>query len=249
MSKVDDYRATLSSLYDWDSYLLAHSGLPGPRANLELAQAVAEQGDAARFLRYAALDAAQAPGNTPQEFLAFCGVTGLGRLLAQGDAGVWPFLRQAAADPRWRIREAVAIALQYLGEADMTALLDAMETWSSGSLFEQRAAAAALCEPRLLSRAEYVSRVIHLLDRITTSFTQISDRRSESFQALRKGLAYCWSVAVAAHPAVGKSALESWLASDDSDVRRLMRENLKKQRLARMDPEWVAGCLQQLDER
>lgn len=39
MGKVDDYRKTLIKLSDWDSYLLEESCLPGPRANLELAEA------------------------------------------------------------------------------------------------------------------------------------------------------------------------------------------------------------------
>ncbi len=47
MSKRDDYRQTLRGLDDWEPYLLAESGLPGPRGNIELAQAVAERGDEA----------------------------------------------------------------------------------------------------------------------------------------------------------------------------------------------------------
>ena len=41
-------------------------------------------------------------------------------------------------------------------------------------------------------------------------------------------------------PAEGKPALEHWLASEDADVRWIMRENLKKNRLAKMDAAWVA---------
>ena len=41
MSKVEDYRAALRQLGEWDQYLMANSNLPGPRGNLELAQAVA----------------------------------------------------------------------------------------------------------------------------------------------------------------------------------------------------------------
>ena len=82
MSKADDYRQTLRTLKDWDTFLLQESGLPGPRGNLELAQAVAEEGDAALFKRYLSFGAEQAPTNSPQEFLAFCGVVGLGKQAA-----------------------------------------------------------------------------------------------------------------------------------------------------------------------
>lgn len=56
MTKQADYRATLETLApdEWDSYLGAESGLPGPRGNLELLQAVADVADAERIRRYAA---------------------------------------------------------------------------------------------------------------------------------------------------------------------------------------------------
>jgi hypothetical protein len=105
---------------------------------------------------------------------------------------------------------------------------------------EQRAAAAALCEPRLLVKPAQVEQVLRILDQITSSLLNVEDRKSAEFQALRKGLAYCWSVAVAAHPKAGKPLMEKWLASDDKDVSWIMRQNLKKNRLARMDAGWVA---------
>jgi hypothetical protein len=33
--------------------------------------------------------------------------------------------------------------------------------------------------------------------------------------------------------------MEKWLASSDKDIQWIMRENLKKARLARMDAAWV----------
>ena len=243
MSRTAVYRATLRALDDWEPYLLRESGLPGPRGNLELAQAVADEGDRELFFRYAAMAAEQAPVNSPYEFLAFCGVVGLGRLLAEGETELLAALRCHASDPRWRIREAVAMALQRLGDADMEQLIAAMEEWSTGAPLEQRAAAAALCEPRLLGRPEHARAVLHVLDRITASLAGATGRRAPEFQALRKGLGYCWSVAVVALPAEGKALMEKWLASPDSDVRWIMRENLKKARLARMDAEWVRAAL------
>jgi hypothetical protein len=35
---------------------------------------------------------------------------------------------------------------------------------------------------------------------------------------------------------------EKWLADPDKDVRWIMRENLKKNRLVRMDADWVEQC-------
>jgi HEAT repeat protein len=239
MKKILAYRTRLRELDDWEPFLLAESGLPGPRANLELAQAVAEEGDEALFDRYLAIGADQAPANSPLEFLPVCGVLGMGRLLAEGRDDLLPALRRCASDPRWRTREAVAMALQRLGDGNMDALLQAVTPWAQGNLLEQRAAVAALCEPRLLGNPAQVRQVLSLLDRVTAGLVPLANRRSDEFRVLRQGLGYCWSVAVVALPGEGKAAMEKWLASNDPDVRWIMRENLKKDRLARMDREWT----------
>jgi hypothetical protein len=248
VKKADSYREALRALEgeDWEAFLLQESRLPGPRANLELAHAVAEEGDEGLFERFLSFDAQQAPTNSPYEFLAFCGVLGVGRLLSEGRMEVLKTLRLFASDPRWRVREAVAMALQRFGQVDMEALLEEMARWSKGSMLEQRAVAAALCEPNLLREEEHVERALRILDEITASLQYVGDRKGDAFQALRKGLGYCWSVAVAALPEAGKERMERWFVSDDRDVRWIMKENLKKKRLARMDAEWAAAWKEQL---
>jgi hypothetical protein len=246
MSKVQQYRETLRTLSEWDPYLLQESGLPGPRGNIELAQAVADEGDEPLFRHLLSFEPQQAPTNSPYEFLAFCGAVGLGKLLAEGNMRVLTDLRHCASDSRWRMREGVAMALQRWGEKDMGALLDEMERWSQGNPLEQRAAAAAVCEPRLLGQETHAKRVLHILDGITASLSQTEQRKSDEFRALRQGLGYCWSVAVAALPEQGKRAMERWLPSPDPDVRWIMKENLKKNRLLRMDPAWVQEWSRQL---
>jgi len=239
MTKADDYRTKLHSLSDWDTYLLKESGLPGPRGNIELAQVVADEGNRQLFQRYIAYTADNAPVNSPYEFLAFCGIVGLGRLLAEGDTSLLITLRRYASDSRWRIREGVAMALQRLGDVNMEQLIAAMREWCQGTSLEQRAAAAALCEPRLLGQAQYAREVLGILDQITAGIEQADNRRSEEFLTLRKGLGYCWSVAVVNLPVEGKALMEKWLVRSDEDVRWIMKENLKKARLVRMDAEWV----------
>jgi len=237
--KSDEYRRRLRELGDWDAYLLEESGLPGPRGNIELAQAVADEGNRALFERYLTYTADVAPVNTPHEFLSFCGVVGAGRLLAEGDTSMLPTLRRCARDPRWRTREGVAMALQRLGDVDMGQLVRAMREWAQGSPLEQRAAAAALCEPRLLTRPEHARQTLQLLGQITATVATAADRRADDFLTLRKALGYCWSVAVVALPVEGRALMEEWFAVPDRDVRWIMRENLKKRRLARMDSAWV----------
>lgn len=246
MKKADRYRQVLRDLDDWDSYLLQESGLPGPRGNIELARVVADEGDEDLFQRYLSYGAEQAPTNSPYEFLAFCGVLGLGRLLAEGERKSLDPLRTYAADPRWRMREAVAMALQRLGQADMDALMAEMECWSQGNLLERRAAAAGLCHPNLLCEEEQARRVLRILDGITASIGEVEDRRSDDFRALRKGLGYCWSIAVVALPGEGKALMEKWCSSGDRDVLWIMKQNLSKNRLARLDTAWVETWLGRL---
>ncbi len=131
------------------------------------------------------------------------------------------------------------MALQRLGGVDMDSLLQEMEKWSKGNLLEKRAAAAALCEPKLLREKKHIERVLRILDEITASIERVEDRKSDEFKALRKGLGYCWSVAVVALPEEGKKMMEKWFSSDDKDVLWIMKQNLRKKRLTRTDAEWV----------
>jgi hypothetical protein len=246
LSKIEMYRERLRSLDDWESFLRAESGLPGPRGNIELGQAVAEEGDAALFDKLLSWDATKAPSNSTGEFLAFCGALGLGKLLVEGEIGALEKLRKCANDPRWRVREATAMALQRWGKVNMDALLAEMDNWAQGSLLEQRAAAASLCEPALLRVADDAESVLEILDNITTALALNKDRSNRDFKTLRQGLGYCWSVAVAAIPECGKPYMEHWFVCDDRDIQWIMKENLRKKRLERMDPEWTAAWLAKL---
>lgn len=250
MSRTEIYRAALRQKPEgeWEAYLLEHSGLPGPRGNLELAQAAADCGTALQFQRWLGFSPQLAPTNTPGEFLAFCGAVGLGRLLAQGET-FWLYpLRGLASDPRWRLREGVAMALQRLGEADMPRLLAVALDWTGAGLMECRAAAAAVCEPALLKEPAHAAAVVEILARATRALaeTPAAQRKNEGFEALRKGLGYCWSVAIAAYAEAGKAGFECWLASTDRDVRWVLRENLKKNRIQRREAVWVQSCLERL---
>jgi HEAT repeat protein len=231
MTKRNDYIQHLKDLPDWDDYLIQESGLPGPRANLELIQAVADLGSEDLFLRYLQWTPDRVDTNAPPVIFAVSGAVGLGRLLVEGQLKYFATLRSLASDPRWRVREGVAMALQRYGMHDMERLLAEMELWSTGTPYEQRAVVAGLCEPVLLKNKEHARSVIDLLEQITDRTAAVIDRRSDGFAALRKGLAYGWSVAVAAEPEYGFPILQALLESPDKDIRWIGRENMKKNRL------------------
>jgi hypothetical protein len=100
--KTEAYRQQLRALGSWDQFLMSESGLPGPRANLELVQAAADEGTLNRFQHYLTYTPDRASTNSPEVFLVVCGVVGLGRLLAEGDAAQLTVLHGCANDPRWR---------------------------------------------------------------------------------------------------------------------------------------------------
>ncbi len=242
MSKIDDYINELTRLTDKQaitSYLLSNSNLPGPRGNLELAAAAAQTIASSLLIEWTTLSASDAPVNTAEEFLAFCGVLGQGRLYNEGDARALDRIFWASRDTRWRTREAAAMALQTIGKKDLNILLKILPRFYNGNPYEQRCAVAALCEPCLLTDKLVEHYPVQMLDLVTRAFSEYSDRKDEGFIALKKGLSYGWSVAAAANLEYAIPFMEKWLQSSDKDVRRVMQENLKKNRLIRLTPDWV----------
>jgi hypothetical protein len=223
--RVETYRAELRKLKDWEPYLQRHSGLPGPRANLELVAAVAEEADPDRLWRMSA---------SRDEFLALCGTAGLGRVALLEPETVMTWLHELAADPRWRVREGVAIALQRLGRESMPRLLAEMKVWAGDGPYVQRAVVAALCEPAILKTNEDTVEVLAILDRLTMSLAAMTDRRHDGVRVLRQALGYGWSVAAAAAPQNARPYIEKWMRSTDKDVAWVMKSNLGKARMAEL---------------
>jgi hypothetical protein len=190
---------------------------------------VADEGTAAMFDDLIA---------TGDDYLVFCGVVGLGRLLVEHDEpSLVRRLRTHAADERWRVREAVAMALQRLGDGDLPRLIEVVSRWAADpDPLVQRAAAAGICEPRLLATPQAAATAIDVCERATHALAArpSGERRDPSVRALRQGLGYCWSVAVAADPGAGLPRFRALSASHDPDLAWIVRENSRKTRLARL---------------
>jgi hypothetical protein len=228
VTSVADHRAALQQQdrQAWPAYLTEHSGLPGPRGNLELIAAVADVGDRATFEELI---------GTGDEYLVCCGVMGLGPA-AGTDRVLEERLREHARDGRWRVREATAMALQRLGDVDPQRLAAIVSSWvEDPDPLVQRAAAAAICEPRLLKTPTAAAVAVEVCQRATDllALRPADTRRDGDVRTLRQALGYCWSVAVAADPGPGLQAFQA-LDVTDPDVAWVVRSNLTKKRLARL---------------
>ncbi|MBU4213650.1 MAG: HEAT repeat domain-containing protein [Actinobacteria bacterium] len=225
------YAAVVGALADDEvaGYLTEHSNLPGPRANLELLHAAADVLPRRLALRLADAD---------DEYLRCSGAVTLGRLVLDDptDPGLLTLLTTRAADPSWRVREAAAMAAQRIGDGDPDRLVALVRTWTTDrDPLVVRAGIAAICEPRLLRGPAMAQVAVAACGRATERLRQIdaARRRDPEVRVLRQGLAYCWSVAVAADPAAG---LPVFIALDvhDPDIAWVVAQNRRKQRLARL---------------
>ena len=212
------------------AHLGANSNLPGPRANLELADAFSATAPREAILEFSEVD---------DEYLRFCGTQGLGRLLAEspGDTRLVATLVERAADPLWRVREATARALQTFGRAEPAAMHEVVSEWvAHPNGYVRRAAMAAICEPSLLEDDEGFHAGLAACQAATASLLALSpgDRKAPGPRNLRQGLGYGWSVVVAANPREGMPAFDRLRESIDPDVAWIVRTNLSKNRLKRL---------------
>lgn len=252
MNKIGTYEVELVNISpkQWDNFLREHSNLPGARANRELARAFARTGTLMDFKKYIHLDPDKAPENTPDEFLTYCGVMGFGQYLSKyHDGGLLILLKERANDPRWRIREAVVLALQIVGQKKISRLIAYAKSWIEGTFPEQRAAVAAMCDSDLLSNRETCLAALELLDWATATMIEYDDRQNEGeYQELQEALNFCWSVAVAASPEKGKPMMERWFKENHPVVNKIMKNNLEKDQLKNTDSEWVKRSLKRLSK-
>lgn len=207
----------------WPEFLTARSGLPGPRANLTLVDAVARIADPP------AIDALLRDGG---EYPMMCAAAAIARHAAAPASAAQA--RTLATDEQWRVREGVVIGLQLLGDESPDALIEIVHAWADDpDLYVQRVATAAICEPRLLRTRAAAATAIDICRRATQHLTGLPrERRAEpAARNLRQALGYCWSIAVAADPIPGLAAFRE-LSTDDPDVAWIVKENLRKKRLS-----------------
>lgn len=231
----------------WEVYLKRHSHLPGPRANLELAKAFSRIGTLMDFKKFIELDHKRAQEDTPDEFLAFCGVLGFGQYLSDyHDSRLLNKLKIKANDPRPRIRDGVVMALRTIGQSQISRLLQYSKIWVRGTFLEQRAVVETFSDPDILSQQNVGLEVIELLDWATASMLEDNDRHKEEFKILENALSNSWSILVQAMPEKGKARMERWFKEDHPVIKQIMSDSLHKENLSECEPDWTRHWLQKI---
>jgi hypothetical protein len=242
-------RALAGNQRPLEFYLRENSRLPGARANLELANdvgyllasAIPRCADNVHaLLTYFISDRHRVvTGNTPEEFVLLCSIICYGTcaaVQATWRMEAFALLENFACSSYWRIRESVATAYQRLLVADASATICQLTCLATeGNYLQQRAAIASIAEPPLLHNADIVEAALRLqaivLERVR--LVPLPERRNEDFRVLRRTLGYTLSVVTAASPERGFALMRECANWRDHDIHWVLRENLRKKRLAR----------------
>jgi hypothetical protein len=248
-------RALVGSPRPLEFYLREHGGIPGSHANIELANdvgsllaaALTRYPDKIRSLlnSFTSNERKSAVSNTPTEFVLLCGILAFGSCAAASPEWrdeVFVLLKHYACSPFWRIREAVAMAYQRLLQADsQTTLAHLMELARSGNYLQQRAAVTTLAEPQLFYSSDLVVPALEV-QRIVLCYMHavpVRERKREDFRVLRRALGHTVSVVTAAAPEEGFALLSECATWNDADITWVLRENLRKKRLAKFLRDFV----------
>jgi len=229
-------------------YLLDQSRLPGTRANLELVNSlsnllvaiVPEQPEQVWMLvHYLVRDEKTVAKNTPDEFVVLCGVVAFGAcgsVREEWHSEVFDTMKLFACSKSWRVREGVAIALQrMLPAAPQETIEFLIELATNGNCFQQRASIATIAEPSLLQDQVLIDAALMIQRIVLERFHELSivDRKREDVRVLRQALGYTISVVTAATPEKGFALMRNCVKWNDPDINWVLRENLKKKRLAK----------------
>jgi hypothetical protein len=230
------------------SELARLSGLPGPRANMGVLDAFADEcalrGERADglLIALAKLDADHAPGATPLEFLPMCGVAGLGArasLDARARPQLLSVLHESAEDFRFRVREVVPTALARVGAATGDELVPLMQEWTNG-FFHAAAVLRALSSPEWSVKLTKAAPVIARMDEAFALATDAprATQRYPGWKALVDALAIAPGKLAGRFGVAVFDMLVRWSTVKEPALREVIEKNLQDPRLVgRHNPE------------
>jgi hypothetical protein len=254
-------RALTGNQRPLEFYLRENGRLPGARVNLELANDVAyllaavvsQRRDAVKALisYFFASERKGSASNASAEFVTLCGIIASGACAAiEADwrADTFALLYDYADSSRLRMRAGVATAYQHLLNADPEETgRQLISLAREGSYFQQCVAIVTMDEPPLLYMPRVLATALQLprivLEHVLSAPQEA--RKRKDFYALRQALGYMLSVITVVAPEQGFALMRECATWNDPDITWILRENLKKKRLARFteDTRTVASLL------
>jgi hypothetical protein len=177
--------------------------------------------------------------NTPDEFIMLCGIIGSGMCAAvytPWREENFEMLEHYACSGHWRVRESVALAYQHLLTTMPFDTIERLKKLAgTGNYLQQRAAIAAIAEPPLLRQEQLVAVALEMQRTVLERFRDVPshERKTEELRTLRKALGYTVSVVTVAMPEEGFALMRECVSWNDADVTWILKENLKKKRLAK----------------
>ena len=242
-------RALTGNARPLEFYLRDNSHLPGPRANMELASdvgtilaaSVPKYPENVRKLldTFTNGDRKSIVSNTPDEFVMLCGIIGSGMCAAvytPWREENFEMLEHYACSGHWRVRESVALAYQYLLSTMPFDTIGRLKKLAeTGNHLQQRAAIAAIAEPPLLRQEQLVEVALEMQRTVLERLRLVPahERKVEEVRVLRKTLGYTISVVTVAMPEQGFALMRECVSWNDADVVWILKENMKKKRLAK----------------
>jgi hypothetical protein len=177
-----------------------------------------------------------APGATALEFLPLCGVLGLGARAADDpkiETRVLATLHDAAEDPRFRVRDAVPLALARIGERAGDALVSELASWMDG-YHHAAAVILALADQRWLSVLGDGTEAIARLDEayLLAKNAPSSALRWPGFKALVEALGKAPGILAARFGVPVFDRLVAWSDTSMPELRGAIEQNLKSNKLA-----------------
>lgn len=247
---LDRYEHTLGDA-SLRAFLTARSGLPGAHADLDLANAFAEN-VAGRTLSssaddwwalcrdFALMSASRAPTNDPAEFLCICG-TLAASAIACLDVDHLPeclaILRRQAQDPRWRLRDATVVGLTRLLLVWRGETLAALADWTrQENPLHLRAAVKVLSEPAVLGSVAVADEAVRIHEVAIDRLLRTQRPLSPAWRTLRLALGTSVGALAVARPDASFTMLVMLSKTHDADAKRVVDQNLEGPHLRRFDP-------------
>jgi hypothetical protein len=231
-------------------FLVANSGLPGPRGNLMLA---------AEFSRLIARDWAAKRGllkglivswsSSGDEYLMFVAHSAIGHVLSCNPEEMdWavPILYEANFSPLWRAREGVTFALEALLEDRADLALSLIDKWCKPrDPIVVRNSIVALAHPTQLRRNHAQLDALKRYNDVGMEMVAKAIDPGDGVKILAKSLGFTISVAAEADEGY-LDEFEIWIDRNVKVWRAILRENLTKARIAKKYPARIKVLLMRL---